>query len=299
MRISWTKVLPWLVVPACAPAADGTEIADEAAETAVDGEQSGEGEEGALPVLDIASGIGVKGAGPNQQWEGIVMTMRAVGNRASLCSASFITDRHLVTAAHCYEKAGKQRVSVRAPTWGNKTWQNFDNANVFRASSDLSVDIAVVDLGAPQAWATPERRFRLLASKPTPADVYIYGYGSTSDAKTGLDGTLRTAPGRAPVRVTDGGAGYLIASARNARVCSGDSGGPAIKEGTVPVIWGINQSFTNTVLRNLLQPGAACPASGAQMRFTSVSANLSFIEKSIGKPCKRVEVDGQQVAQCW
>ena len=96
-------------------------------------------------VLAIESGVSVKGAGPQQQWEGIVQTMWKVNEReAEVCTATFITDRHLVTAAHCYPKSGVQKISLRAPTWSGKEWVPFD-ANVQRASTDLSADIAVVD----------------------------------------------------------------------------------------------------------------------------------------------------------
>ncbi|MET0340446.1 MAG: trypsin-like serine protease [Polyangiales bacterium] len=258
-------------------------------------------EDGENPVLAIQNGVPVSGAGPQQQWQGIVMTMRRVGtNQSSVCTATFITERHLLTAAHCYEKSGPQQVFVRAPGWGNGGWQAFDRANVTAASGppDYRTDIAVVDLGAAPEWATPARRFRIFAGKPTPTDLHIYGYGGVRESTAEINGTLRTAPGGATVRISDAGNGYLVSTAAGAAVCSGDSGGPAIRQGSQPVVWGINRSFSSSIFRSLLgQP--VCPTRGASMQFTNVSTQLPFVERALGKACARVQVDGQPAAQCW
>lgn len=253
----------------------------------------------AAPVLAIESGVSVKGAGPEQQWEGIVMTMWRVNEReAEVCTATFITDRHLLTAAHCYPKSGVQKISVRAPTWDDNAWQAFD-ANVHRASSDLSADIAVVDLGAPQAWATPERRFKLFAGRVVPTDLHLYGYGGRTDDSPDIDGTLRAAPGNATVRARDAGRGYLSATAGVARACGGDSGGPALREGSEAVIWGVFSAFSNSISRILRDDDIVCPDAGSDLRYTSVTANLPFIERALGKPCTRLTIDGLPAAQCW
>jgi hypothetical protein len=265
----------------------------------IDATSAPAGRDESAPVLAIESGVSVRGAGPEQQWEGVVMTMWRVNEKeAEVCTASFISDRHLVTAAHCYPKDGAQKISVRAPTWNDNAWQPFD-AVVYRASSDVSVDIAVVDLGTSVAWATPERRFRLHAGKLDPADLHLYGYGGRKEDAPDIDGTLRASPGRATVRVRDAGRGVLSATAGAARMCGGDSGGPALYEGSQPVVWGVFSAFSNTLTRVLRDPDRVCPDPGSNLRFASVSANLPFIERSLAKPCTRGEVDGQPVAQCW
>jgi len=291
---SWTRAFLFLLLGACADVGDAESAAEIASdEGAVDGEL-----DPSLPVLAVENGVPVRGAGPNQQWEGIVMTMQSVGRGMGSCSASFISGQHLVTAAHCYGRDGAQRVQVRAPTWNGGGWQTFERAVVQRASTNNSIDIAVVNLGSPVAWATPQRRFVLNAGAAPAADLYVYGYGAASETGGNPGGQLRAAPGRATVRITDAG-GYLVSTARVARVCSGDSGGPALKEGTSPVLWGINQSFTVSRQRSFTDRQPICPESNAQMRFTDVGANLAFVERALGFRCKRLQVDGQQVAQCW
>jgi len=292
---TWTRALLFLLVGSCAEVTDAGSEADEVTEGATNQDEL----DPSVPVLAIENGVSVRGAGRNQQWEGIVMTMQSVGSGMGYCSASFITGRHLITAAHCYGRDGSQRVSVRAPTWNGGTgWQVFERAVVKRASTNNSIDIAVVDLGTAPAWATPQRRFLLNAGPATPTELHVYGYGALNEQGQGSGGQLRAAPGGATVSVTNGG-GYLFSTARVARVCSGDSGGPALREGTAAVLWGINQSFAVSRLRALVDRQPICPESGARMQFTNVSANLGFIEQALGTRCKRVQVDGQQAAQCW
>lgn len=295
--MTWRRGISLLALMGC------TDVVDAAPEDGLEASAPGDDEsDETFPTLAIQNGVSVRGAGPQQQWEGIVMTMRRVGtNQASVCSATFITAQHLITAAHCYEKQGKQSVSVRAPSWNGNAWQIFDNASVYQASGgpDYKTDIAVVDLGKAPEWATPARRFRIFAGRPTATELHIYGYGGRAETTAGIDGTLRAPPGNATVRVTDAGNGYLVSPANAARVCSGDSGGPAIKEGTLPVLWGINRSFSSNIFRALVNRNPVCPSAGATMQFTNISANMPFIEKSLGKPCTRTTVDGQPAAQCW
>ena len=293
--MTWRRAIALLMLVGCADVAESAP--DDGVEEAAEGER-----DEAFPILAIQNGVSVRGAGPQQQWEGIVMTMRRVGtNQASVCSATFITAQHLLTAAHCYDKAGVQSVSVRAPSWNGNAWQLFDKATVYQASGKPSypTDIAVVDLGKAPDWVTPARRFRIFSGRPTATDLHIYGYGGRAETTAGIDGTLRTAPGNATVRITDGGKGYLTSVANAARVCTGDSGGPAIREGSLPVVWGINRSFSTNAFQALLNPNPVCPSTGASMQFTNISANMAFVEKSLGKPCSRIEVDGQPAAQCW
>ena len=64
---------------------EGFASMDEAEREAADSEGDSDN-----PVLAIENGTTVRGAGPNQEWEGIVMTQSA---SRGYCSASFITER--------------------------------------------------------------------------------------------------------------------------------------------------------------------------------------------------------------
>ena len=60
----------------------------------------------------------------------------------------------------------------------------------------------------------------------------------------------------------------------DARVCTGDSGGPAIKEGSTPAAWGIDRSFSSNTVSTLVNPNPAYASASATIQFTSTSANM-------------------------
>lgn len=87
----------------------------------------------------------------------------------------------------------------------------------------------------------------------------------------------------------------LTGKAGDARLCEGDSGGPALMKKAAAVIYGINQAIDPT------SGFGTGPCAGADWNivFTNVSQYTSFIEQAVGKMCERKQVDGLDVAQCW
>lgn len=240
----------------------------------------------------VDDGVPVSGAGCRQQWEGIVMTKGGRG----LCTAAFISDRHLISASHCYASDGTVSVDVSAPTWDNGGSHMFQ-ATVKRSGSNMSLDVSIIDLGKPVEWATPERRFVLHAGK-VPASVEMHTYGFGSGGGSGAAGVLRGIPDRATITVTDDGRGNLNGKAGEARLCSGDSGGPAFVEKTAAILYGINQAIVPTGVggRGL---GGTCAGPDWTIMFTNVSEYMDFVEMALGKMCERKKVDDLDVAQCW
>ncbi|HKO94335.1 MAG TPA: trypsin-like serine protease [Polyangiaceae bacterium] len=239
-------------------------------------------------LLEVNGGVSVKGVGCKQQWEGIVMTQGGRG----LCTAAFISDRHLISASHCYASDGSVSLKVSAPTWDNGMSHTFQ-ATVKRSGSSMTLDISVIDLGKPVEWATPERRFVLHAGKTTgPVDMHLYGFGS--GGSSGGAGTLRAVPNNATIRVTDNGRGNLTGKAGPAQLCTGDSGGPAFVEKTAPVLYGINQAIVPSGTGG----GRTCASTDWSIMFTNVSKYMSFIEMALGKQCERQRVDDLDVAKC-
>jgi hypothetical protein len=239
--------------------------------------------------LPVADGTPINGAGCKQMWEGIVMTMGGRG----LCTAAFISDRHIISASHCYASDGPVSLQVSAPTWDNGMSHTFQ-ANVKRSGSEMELDVAVIDLGKAVDWATPERRFVLHAGTvPSGIDLHLYGFGDTGS--TGGAGKLRGVPNRATLHVMDNGNGTLTGKSADARICEGDSGGPALAEKTAAVLYGVNQGGD--------PPGGVgfgtCAAADWTIVLTNVTKYVSFVEQAIGKPCDRKQVDGMDVAQCW
>jgi hypothetical protein len=231
-----------------------------------------------FPVLEVNGGVTVRGVGCSGQWEGIVMTQGGRG----LCTAAFISDRHLISASHCYAADGAVSLRVSAPTWDNGMMHTFQG-QVKRSGSNMSLDVSIIDLGKPVEWATPDRR----------VDLNLYGFGS--GGSSGAAGTLRGVAGRATIRVSDNGRGNLNGIAGAAQLCTGDSGGPAFVEKTAPVLYAINQA----IVPGRMGGGRTCASADWTIMFTNVSAYIPFVEQALGKPCERKRVDDLDVAQCW
>lgn len=248
-----------------------------------------DGEAPSPDVLEVNGGISIRGVGDKQQWEGIVMTMGGRG----LCTAAFITDRHLISASHCYAANGPVSLRVSAPTWDNGAQHTFQ-AQVKRSGASQTLDIAIIDLGKPVEWATPERRYVLHAGKTPAGGVELNQYGFGAGGSSGAAGTLRGTAGRTTIKATDNGRGTLSGKATAGSLCTGDSGGPAFVEGSAAVLFGINQAIVPTGARG----GRTCATTGWTVMFTNVSSYMSFIEQSLGKKCERKQVDNLEVAQC-
>jgi V8-like Glu-specific endopeptidase len=244
------------------------------------------------PVDKVYHGDTVTGAGDRGQWEGIVQIVNrwSTGDDWS-CTGFFITDRHIVTSGHCFESQGSRTVRLSAPTWNGGTPQSHF-VWVNRQGSSRSIDVAIVQLAGPVAWATSARRFRLYTGPTVMRTMLnIYGYGANNHAGGGV-GTLRTGENGSRVRVIDQGDGYFKAEAREARICGGDSGGPALREGTKAVVWGIASQIE-------YQGNNECPSPEQAMTWTKINSNLDYIERAIGFTCDRYSADDQTYARCW
>jgi hypothetical protein len=218
------------------------------------------------------------------------------------CTAFFITDRHLYTAAHCFGKPGEeprtgnQSITYRArdlPT-GSRQQTGIVHIPDTYSSGHRSDDVAIVALAFAEPWATAQNRFRLYVG-PTVVgtNLQIYGYGANVYAGTG-GGSLRVGKDRTPIRLAAHQDGYFRANANTARTCLGDSGGPAIKEGAALIVWGSAAGFKSSY-------NDACPHSDEEMFWakTGYNINSGFVEGALGFSCRRGTSEGQAYLQCW
>jgi hypothetical protein len=221
-------------------------------------------------VQKVRQGVSVSGA-VGGEYEGIV---RLRGN----CSGFYITNQHIVTAAHCFASSGSQQVQIYHASRGASTHFAYVHRHPNYTNNQWSVDIAVVQLAGPDAWATTKRRFRLYTGTTSVGKgLKIYGYGITGTGASSTLGTLRGAPNNTSFRLSDHTNGYFKANAATARICSGDSGGPAIDESSssgYPIVWGDASRILTDNTGDYV-----CPNEGEGMVWTKMTTNVvSFIE---------------------
>jgi hypothetical protein len=224
------------------------------------------------------------------------------------CTGFIVSTHHVVTAAHCVEP-GPQDVVLRGPG-GVPAWSGTPHIHVhpnYTGDGDTSDDIAVISLNS--SWshaAVATNRVRMYTgSTQTGAMLAIYGYGATTD--TGESERTQYAPPSGARIVVDGhtGSGYFWDNGGPARICSGDSGGPAlnlvgsenwIAYGVAASVQGIDETGNNE-----------CPGASDDMFWTKVNTKASWVESRIrqnanfgsGFSCTPFTTQGVSYIRCW
>lgn len=202
------------------------------------------------------------------------------GTPISVCTGTYLTSSHVLTAAHCFVDSGGVAAEVITGSTSGFSKRVTVNGKYSPTNSISSYDMAVIEMETPQDVAT----LPILVSEGLGSGdrVTILGFGTDENGNS----AATVSPDKAfhgSTMIIDGfenGAFSAEYSSTNSSICTGDSGGPALlknKDGITGVV-GIAQAVS--VSGNIEEPTCL---DGTTAVFTNAQSGdfLSFISKVV------------------
>lgn len=160
----------------------------------------------------------------------LIYVLNSNSQPVAVCTGAFLTSRKLLTAAHCFVDAGGTGAQIITGTT-NARASRITTHPRYRPSDSISeFDVAIVELPQPQDVST----LPIFGSEGVGRGqrFTIIGFGNNENGDSAANVPPAEALNAASMVVQDTRRGAFLASydTTGSSICSGDSGGPALRK---------------------------------------------------------------------
>lgn len=196
------------------------------------------------------------------------------GDANAICTGTFLTSTHLLTAAHCFVDGNSNRAQVVTGASSGFTKKITVHPRYQSTDQVSAYDMAIVEMESAQPVSTLPL---LLSEGISVGDrITIMGFGVDNQGQSAASVPPADALNGASMIVEDVIEGAFAASydTTNSSICSGDSGGPALRKNAAGITGVVGVAQAVSVI-NVDPDGNPICLAGTISVFTNIQSSIA------------------------